>query len=682
MLRINKKKRSQGKADSSKEVERLRRELDRRTTAAERERREMEDRYRKYEFIVNTTTHFMTLISREYVYEAANDAFCRAVGRSRENVLGKSVMDIWGEKTFQQEIKRHLDRCFSGEVVEQYQAAIQFPALGLRQYEVMCNPYLNAAGDVTHAVVVSRDVSDRLAIDNQLWQRQKLDSIALLSGGIAHDFNNLLTVIIGNVGLAETAYGNRETVTTALRQAELAAFRARDLTEKLQSLSRGGVPLTRVVSTGQLVQETVRFVLTGSQVTAVFALPDDLWMIEADEAQIGRVIQNIALNAVQSMPTGGTIRVTSENITIRPVERLPLLPGRYVCIRIQDEGCGIAQENLHRIFDPYYTTKDAGSGLGLAMCYSTVMNHGGYIGVQSIVGKGTEFSVFLPATTVKSITGQSESQTVMGQGNILLMDDEELVRAATAMSLKGLGYQVQTAQHGDEAVDLYTAALRSAAPFALVILDLTVPGRAGAESAIQRFLAVDPNVKAILSSGYRDHRVVTHYRDYGFCSVVRKPYKLAELSKAIQDALHPAPGENSPATAKSTARPARILLVDDNSAVCEVAARMLTAAKYEVTSETSAIDALTMFKKSPASFDLVITDQVMPDMLGTELADKLREIVDAIPIILITGHPQALQGRDAESLGIQAIVAKPLMANTFCACVQKVLDQAKEEKKL
>ncbi len=379
-----------------------------------------------------------------------------------------------------------------------------------------------------------RDVTDQKRAEQELVRIEKLESTGILAGGIAHDFNNILTAILGNISLARFHTEPGTKAFERLESAEKAALRARSLTHQLLTFAKGGEPIKKALVITDIVRDSCEFALRGSNVRYEIFAPDDLWTVEVDPGQISQVINNLVINADQAMKDGGLIRVELENVAMCAAERPPNVLEKYIRITIADSGVGIAPDLLPKIFDPYFTTKEKGSGLGLATAFSVVKNHRGDIRVDSTPDCGTTFYLYLPVALKQRMEEAPKDEVVHGKGRILLMDDEESIRQVAGDLLTLLGYSVGLARDGAEAVAMYSRARASAEPFDAVIMDLTVPGGMGGREAVKRLLALDPDAKVLVSSGYSNDPVMAEYGKYGFRGVVAKPYSAAELSRALR----------------------------------------------------------------------------------------------------------------------------------------------------
>ncbi len=407
-----------------------------------------------------------------------------------------------------------------------------------------CAPMHDREGKIIGFVVVFRDITDRIKTEEVLAKARNSESLAILAGGIAHDFNNILTSIVGNVSLACLNLDPNDHTYKLLSDAKKASFSARDLTRQLLAFSRGGAPVKRTATLVELIRDTVEFALSGSRVKCVFHLPGDLWAADVDQGQISQVLNNIVINADQALDGGGVIEVRAENLHVfrdriitgmEEPQHMP--PGKYVKISVRDRGSGIPEEHQKRIFEPYFTTKQRGMGLGLATVYSIVKKHEGYIQLESKPGAGTTFSFYLPAAEGNPQLQDADEGGIFGKGKILIVDEEEDVARVSLRLVAGLGYDADSALSIDLAVDKYNYAMAQGAPFDVVIVDLTMSGTDGARECLARLKKIDDNVKAVVSSGYSNDHVIMEYWNFGFSAALRKPYSLEDLGRAIRETI-------------------------------------------------------------------------------------------------------------------------------------------------
>lgn len=401
-----------------------------------------------------------------------------------------------------------------------------------------CAPIYDGAKRPAGTVLVLRDMTDRLRMETELIRASRLESVGQLAGGIAHDFNNALATIVGNLALALMEQEVAKVAGTWLREAERVALRARDLTQQLLTFAKGGDPVRTPVLLPEVVREAAELALNGSPVRCEFDIAPDVRPADADKAQIAQVVQNLVTNAVQAMPAGGALHIKLRNDLISEKSLVPLAPGDYLRLTISDTGPGISAEYLSRIFEPYFSTKQQGSGLGLATVYSVIRKHRGHVTVESVVGKGTSFHVWLPsARPVQDKSQETRSPFEPLQGRILFMDDEEHIRKMTEALLTRLGMQVESVRDGDEAVQRYRIARDTENPFDVVMMDLTVPGGKGGCVAMQEILEIDPTARGIVSSGYSSDPVMANFRAHGFRGMLAKPYRVSDLSRTLREVL-------------------------------------------------------------------------------------------------------------------------------------------------
>ena len=470
------------------------------------------------------------------LYVDINQGFTRITGFTREDVRGKTSLeiDIWQEAADRQRLVQGLrENGYVENLEAQFRRKDGSLVTGLMSARVI------SLKGIPHIISISRDITERKKHEDEQLKIEKLESLGILAGGIAHDFNNILTGVMGNISFAKVLLDAAHKAYKPLAEAEKAAARAGELAHQLLTFARGGEPIKKVVSPRHLVNEALSFILHGSNVKGTIDIPDSIHAFKADEGQISQVLQNIIINAIQAMPGGGILTVAARNEVLTENNPLSLPPGSYIRLTFADQGCGISNDILKRIFDPYFTTKSAGIGLGLSSVHSIVSRHGGHIGVESVIGKGTTFTIHLPSMgkTEEQADAVVELTAEHRGGSILVMDDDQMVKDIASLMLTYLGYEVTLCEEGEEAVELYTASVESGAPFSLVIMDLTIPGGLGGKQAAERILARFPDACLVVSSGYSNDPIMSNYREYGFSGVIAKPYTLQNFKEVLSSLL-------------------------------------------------------------------------------------------------------------------------------------------------
>ncbi len=457
-----------------------------------------------------------------------------AVGRPLGEVLVLSALHVGDTQDLVEQVRA------AGAAVPLAQDVV-LTARGGACYRVegRAAPERDADGRLIGIVVGLRDVTARRRLEEELRKASKLESLGVLAGGIAHDFNNILTSVVVNLSLADRKMELDHAARSNTGAATRACERAQELTRQLLTFARGGEPVKAPTALTHLLRESCAFALQGSKCRAVVAAPTDLWPVDADAGQIGQVVHNLALNAHQAMPEGGTVAVQARNIEVGLDYPLPLPPGRYVAVSVSDRGPGIPAETLLRVFDPFFSTKSTGSGLGLATSYSILKRHDGHIAAESPPGGGAVFTFHLPAANAPVEIAPELARPVVsqGRGRVLVMDDDEWIRRLALECLQVLGYEAEAAPGGEEAIAQWRAAAALGTPFDVVIMDLTVPGGVGGSEALARLRSLDPRVRAIVSSGYSDDPVLARYADHGFRGIIRKPFRLEDLGRAVAGVL-------------------------------------------------------------------------------------------------------------------------------------------------
>ena len=513
------------------------------TNANEQLHREIEERIRAQKDLKESEIKYSTLVEQakdwvviiqDGICKFSNKAIKGLLGYTVEEMIEKPLSDIIISECKDLDTQKSKPCCItSGKVNLACETKMKHKDGRIIDLEASTGIIQYNGKPSTLGII--RNVTERKKMEEELQKLEKLEAVGLLAGGIAHDFNNLLTAIIGNLSLAELYIKPEDKAYKTLASAKKASKHASQLTQQLLTFSKGGVPIKETASISELIEDTASFALRGSNVRCEYSIPEDLWLVEIDKGQISQVINNLVMNANHAMPKGGVIGIDAENVLSGAYIGLSLKEGKYIKISVKDEGIGIPVKYLPKIFDPYFTTKEDGNGLGLATCYSIINKHGGYITVESEMGVGTTFYIYLPASEQKRFEMQEieEEKPYLGHGKILFMDDEEEVIDIAAEMLTQLGYEIVSARNGTEAIELYKKANGAGEPIEAVILDLTIPGDMGGKEAIQKLREIDPQVKAIVSSGYSNDPVMSEYMSYGFNSVIAKPYEVKELSKVL-----------------------------------------------------------------------------------------------------------------------------------------------------
>jgi PAS domain S-box-containing protein len=493
----------------------------------------------KAETYFNTSGVIMEVIDTDLRLVRLNQKGYDFFGYAPEEIVGKNWLDMRLPERERDKIKALVRGELAGKPIP---VSTENPVVTRSGEERMVawhdSLLRDAQGRVTGLISSGVDVTDRVRLEQELQRMDKLESLGILAGGIAHDFNNMLTGIIGNINLArieDDAGRSRE----LLREAEQEILQARGLSQQLLTFAKGGAPVRSVQDIAHILREAVSFALRGSDVSARFDVPEDLSWASVDKGQLSQVISNIIINANEAMPSGGTISVVARNVTVQAGMYPDLAPGDYVRIDLTDTGIGIAETDLHRIFDPFFSTKRRGSGLGLATSYAVIHKHDGYIGATSTPGVGTTFSILLPAAPVSPSRQSSETSSVgfSGHGRALVMDDEPAVRQVVVAMLKKLGYEAEAVPDGASALRADAEARASGRPFGIIVMDLTIPGGMGGEEACVALRGQHTTAFLIASSGYATDPVMAQYRSYQFDAVLAKPYSFAELTSVLASLL-------------------------------------------------------------------------------------------------------------------------------------------------
>jgi PAS domain S-box-containing protein len=446
--------------------------------------------------LIETVNDWIWTVDSQGIYTYVSPRVKDLLGYNPEEVLGKTPFDFMPAEEAEK-----INKLFS-EKVRRKESFNRLENVNIHKdgrkvvLETSGSPVLDHDGTLLGYRGVDRDVSDRKQLEEELLKVQKLESTGILAGGIAHDFNNILTAILGNISIAKMFAESNEKVLKRLIAAEKASMRAQDLSQQLLTFSKGGEPIKKPTKIIELIKDSASFSLTGSNVMCDLFMADKLWPVNIDEGQISQVIQNVVKNADQAMPDGGTIIIQAENKTISGKNMLPLKDGKYVWITIKDQGGGIPEKHIARIFDPYFSTKQEGSGLGLAASFSIVKKHDGLISAESELGEGTTLHIYLPVSgKVSPVQKQVIEKPLQSGEKILIMDDDQAILEIATQMLNMMGFKTESATNGQEAVALYKKAQKSGRPFGAVVLDLTISGGMGGKETVKHLVDIDPDIQ-------------------------------------------------------------------------------------------------------------------------------------------------------------------------------------------
>lgn len=525
-----------------------------RVEIGEREKAQAEVQSKKafFEGIVNNIPDGIVIFDDNGAITRISAQFNRMFGYTEEEALNKNIGELLGVPEKNGEIRANRRLIASGKTLDL--ETVRRRKDGSRiDVSLRSAPVIVGSTRVGHFVIY-RDISsrkrseaERAKLAEQLQHSRKIEAVATLTAGIAHDYNNLVSIIMGNLDLAMEEVESGSPLSDFLNEINNASLKVRDLTHELMSLSRGGAPLTEVGSLKPLLEYAADVIPDDSGISLQVSIPEDLWPVPHDARKAGSVFRNVITNAVEAMPEGGNLAMKAENVRIEDGDSrfgASLKAGAYVKISIVDQGKGIPEKHLEKIFDPYFSTKpmgiQKGMGLGLATAYAIVQKHAGHMIVTSTLDVGTTVFIYLPAADPQRPRKQRKRTAVSTAGakeNILIMDDEQMLRSLAREMLERLGYTVVTVEDGVEAVEAYKKGMDSDAPFDAVILDLTIKGGMGGEQAIRELRKIDPDVKAIVSSGYFNDPVMADFQAYGFVAAMAKPYEMKDLQAVLETIL-------------------------------------------------------------------------------------------------------------------------------------------------
>jgi PAS domain S-box-containing protein len=516
-------------------------ELQKKSQEAKQINEELKESEKKFRQFVENTTEGVGMMDINARITYANRSMCEMFGYPEDELIGRSPIDFLDEENLEI-FKKYIAirKKESVESIEPYE--ISFIKKDGSIFQTIVAPQIvkDSSGSLEGSFALITDITERKKLEEERLKVQKLESTGVLAGGIAHDFNNILTAILGNLSLAKIHAASNKKVIKTLSEVEKASLRAKDLSQRLLTFSKGGEPIKKPTKLNELIKDSASFALTGSNVKCKFFMTDNLWEANIDEGQISQVIQNVVKNADQAMIYGGTVTIQAENKTISSKNALHLKKGEYIWIKIKDQGAGIPKRHISKIFDPYFSTKQEGSGLGLATSFSIVKNHNGFITAESESDAGTTFHIYLPAFKNRSrvVKKSAKEKSFQSGKKILVMDDDPAILKTTSKMLDMMGFKAETVTNGQEAIELYKKALTDGRPFGAVLLDLTIPGGMGGKETVKQLADIDPEVNAVVTSGYSNDPILADYKRHGFRCIVAKPYGIEELVGALHDLVN------------------------------------------------------------------------------------------------------------------------------------------------
>ncbi|MBN2281355.1 MAG: PAS domain S-box protein [Candidatus Marinimicrobia bacterium] len=491
--------------------------------AAERIRQSEE----KYQILVNSLADGIILMDENLNFLLTNPATEKILFTPKEDLAPKTFYDFLDQRNrivFDKQLHDPEDK------IKNFEIDVQRADGENRLLQMTMSSPLDH-GNQKNILCILRDITDIKHMEDELIKADKLESLGLLAGGIAHDFNNILSIINGNVTLAKMSINNKEKLNERLDRIITANERAKQLTQQISTLSKGHSVSKSEISVIRLVNESVSLALKTKKIHHEIDMPEELPFIYADEGQLSQVLNNLLINASHAIDSShGLVRIIVNSQKLEPQNKYALREGQYIQFKVVDNGCGIPEENLKKIFDPYFTTKSHGTGLGLSTSISIIKKHYGALLVESKVNVGTTFTIFIPTTQLTRT--ETEVRMAASSGKVLFMDDEETILSIAELFFQKLNYEAVLVSDGMTALDLYQSHYKEGKPFDFVFLDLNIPkGMSGFECS-REILKINPDAKIIAVSGNVN---LSEYKDHGFIKALKKPIRIANVQAVMKE---------------------------------------------------------------------------------------------------------------------------------------------------
>jgi PAS domain S-box-containing protein len=515
---------------------------------------------RLFKVMTENVSDLIVLMDRQGHRVWNNPAYSHLMGYEPEELAGTyALLEVDPED--QPRATEALDKALTEGTSQEVEFRVQQKHGSWIHLQTEMVPIIETDGQVSSIVLMGHDITEKKHLSEALAMASTQATAAGMAEGMARDFDQVLTNVFGNLTIAKNLNGPHNAIAVRLNEMERSLQRARDLIEQMFSISAGSDQPKVRVKVEAIVQEAVASVLRGTMIRAEYLFPRALPELEIDVEAFSHAVRNIMTNCVEAMDKG-VVRVSADTVSQEQLSHRPDIPlkaGNYVCLKFRDQGHGITEKALPRVFEPYFTTRQGSQGLGLTTALSSIQRMGGTILMESTPSVGTTVSIFVPiahgfssSTASSSGPGVSSTSSLVSptatstgalpkprdKKRILLMDDEQMILDIVSRMLGHLGYEVTTCTDGSQAIAAFAKAKSHAEFFDVVVMDLVIPNGVGGQDAVHTIRKIDPNAKVIASSGHLDHPVMIDHSKFGFTASLEKPYKLEKLQQVIEAVIN------------------------------------------------------------------------------------------------------------------------------------------------